>query len=301
MRNAVFYFFDQINIFRFKRSKQVEKNLIEIEKTLKDANLKSFVEDFYETHKLKSENQCLTYIGLNFEDGEIESIKFYAHIFNEMTEKELDKFLPNTEDYFSFLGQKNSDSTITRKNVGTVLELKFKKGNDVPTRGFFYLLKNEKSMFDHIEAPKLLSQEIASNCEYVGINFEYNGTQKLRKLYYYFNSLKMKDYFESRNKKSIQGNIIEYSEGVIDSKLNSYFEPRKLDFSFQNGLNVVEIESVIRFSEKFGLKLFGHGSYYSKSTNSYYLREYNLENLISQDLVHQYSDVFKKLKITNKK
>jgi hypothetical protein len=297
----MFHFFDQLNIFKFKGTKQVEKNLSEIENTLKDIHLKRFVYAFYETHKLVSENQYLTYIGLNFEDGEVESIKFYAHIFNEISEKELRKFLPSTEDYFSFLGQKNSDSTIDRKNVGTVLEIKFKKGNDLPTYGFFYMLKHENSVFDYLEAPKLLPEEIASNCEYAGINFEYNGTQKTKKLYYYFNSLKMKDYFESRNKKSIQGNIIEYSEGAIHSKLNCYFEPRRIDFSFQKGLNKVEIESVIRFSEKFGLKLFGHGSYHSKLTNSYYLREYNLENLISKEVVHQYSDVFKKLKITDKK
>ncbi len=301
MRNKVFYFFDQINIFKFKRKKQVEKNLSEIENTLKDSHLKRFVDDFYEMHKAKSEKQYLTYIGLNFENGEIEAIKFYVHIFNELEDEELRKFIPNTEDYFSFLDQKSSDSIRNRKNVGTILEIKFKKGIDLPTQGFFYLLKHENSLYDYIEPPKFLPKEIAENCEYAGINFEFNGTEKTKKLYYYFNSPKMKDFFESWNKKSLQGKLIEYSEGAIHSKLNSYFEPIKLDFSFEKSLNKIEIESVIKFSEKFGLKLFGHGSYYTKSTNSYYLREYNLENMISNELIHQHSDVFKKLKITNKK
>ena len=295
------YFFDLLSNSSSSKKKQIEKNLNEIENTLKDIHLRNFVDAFFEVHNSNSEVQCLSYFGLNFEKGEIESIKFYAHIFNEMTENELLKFLPYTHDYFYFLDQKKSDGIRDRKNVGTVLEIKFKKGYNLPTQGFFYMLKHENSLYNYIDVPKHLPDEIANYCENAGINFEYNGNEKSKKLYYYFNNPTVNDFFKKKNGKSIKGSFVEYSEGSVHSKLNTYFDPIDVDYSFDKNINKVEIETIIRLSKKFGLKLFGQGSYFSNSINSYYLREYDSDKMISNELVHQHSNVFKKLKISAKK
>lgn len=297
MKNFFLTFFCNSKFHKNKIKKQVDFNLKTIDDTLKSPFLATFLNDFNQTFKSKSENQYLSYIGLNFTSGVIDSIKFYVHFFNEMTESELLRFLPTTADYLSNIDRKNNDTKRDKTNVGTIIEIKFKKEFELPTKGFFYLLKNEKSMHDSNDQPILLQQEIIEHCQYSGINFEYDGIETTKKMYYYFDSPFAKSYFESKFKKSIPGNLIEYSEGSKHSKINSYFTPKVMDFSFDKTIDPAERESIKLFSEKFGLKVFGQGSYHTKSTNSYYFREYSSDSTISNELRYQYSDIFRVLKI----
>jgi hypothetical protein len=240
---------------------------------LKSEQLKIFLSEYERLLLLSGNNELpFTYFGINFKNDKVDSVKFYAHFLGDMTSEEILGFIPTARDFLKFLPLRNDEKSISGRNAGIALEIKFLRSENEPHYGFFYHLKNNKESFDAVGFPAGLPQELKSDCLGVGINFEYRKNDTLRKQYYYFNKPENKAFFEKKFDVNLlqEVRLIEYAESDSFAKINAY------------GRNVMEIHSKAHtFSEterqiisclnnRYGLINLGYGFYENKDVKSIY-------------------------------
>jgi hypothetical protein len=283
------------NIFSTNNTRTISSELSLIYKLLKSNFLTDFV-DKYSNLITDKQGQYFTSLGINFKDGKIESVKLYAHVLEDLSKEEIERFLPISDDYFKHLFYKRKGTDLNNHNVGTILEIKFKMGFNTPSYGFFYILQDVKEGFEKVGQPRFLPQEIIDNCINVGVNYEYHVDSKLQKYktYYYFNASGDKKYFEDRIGKNLPGNFVEYAEGEGFSKINSY-SGIVTDFWEKDQIfNLNERKIIKKLVKRHNLKIIGSGTYEDNSIRAVYFRQAISQNAsISNMLIEQNSDVLK--------
>lgn len=188
------------------------------------------VSDFYDQVLVVDEyfsTRGMKYFGLNYLNEEIISVKFYAHVFKHLSKEDVSNFLPCVEDYLNYLPflLKDIDSSGMKNKslqLGIALELKFKKGHDIPTKGFFFNLQNNKTSINLIGFPIDLPPNFQDNVFALGINFEYDEAKTLVKKYYYFKEQIHLEYFAERfkNPDILHAKFVEYAISETTTKIN---------------------------------------------------------------------------------
>ncbi|MCF8278138.1 MAG: hypothetical protein K9J17_15500 [Flavobacteriales bacterium] len=267
--------------------------IVEVEKVFANEHLKEFIRKYEAMRISKGSNHYFTTLGINFKNESVDSVKFYAHILEEMTEDEILHFLPTSKDYERFRQLKNASSDITKSSVGTILEIKFKPSLAQPTFGFFYMLRNTEESYLAAGCPKNLPSAVRNRCIGLGVNFEYNQVQEIFKKYYYFDTDKDKSYFEKRLGVPLLGSFFEYAEGDGLSKMNNYsgvisdFWDKDRNFSSKE-------RRIMRYLfDKYSLSIIGYGTYENHPIRSVYFRERTDEGDSLRNMPNLYSNVFK--------
>jgi len=241
-----------------------------IESYFEDDRLLNFNSRYNDLLSKKSCKTPFTYWGINFKDEKIHSIKFYAHVLDEVSKEEMKNFIPTTKDYCQFLSIKSEGTNFNLKNLGTALELKFIISRNISRTGFFFMVNNlgKFELNNTIDFPK----QIAERCVAKGINFEYEGNKSFRKNYYYFNSSDCRHFFEKIFSISIpnQIDIIEYSQFDLYSKINFFGSQmhradEATDYFTKNEKKIIKY-----FNKKYKLFNFEFGIYDHKNIKSVY-------------------------------
>lgn len=253
-------------------------NMIDlVESYFRSDYVKCFLTNYDELTSRNPNSHYFNSFGINFKEGKIVSVKFYAHVFGDLTKQEVLNFLPTYDDYFQFLKYKKKESEkFWVSNMGVAMELKFKRGQESPDTGFFYNLENSPNCYNQIGFPQSLPKEFQNRCIAIGINFEYEKKQTLFKRYYYFNQPTEINYFAKRFAMDLKEvNIVEYAESINNSKINVIFEGSNFS-KIQRATNVFKIftsneEVLIKYLlKKFGLDSAAYGIYENKSTHAVY-------------------------------
>lgn len=185
---------------------------------------------FYQTYtRLWNSNHqfpYFNYIGINFNAKEIVSVKFYFHVFNRISEKDANFFLPTTEDFRKYYGMYQESIEQNLEHSGCAFTLKFNPTKVDVIRGFQIRVQNSNKSNELIGQSKQLPFAIDDSCLPSGINYEYQQEKSLRKIYHYFNQDKHKIYFAERFKLPFlkSASLIEYSESNHFSKINTWYK-----------------------------------------------------------------------------
>jgi hypothetical protein len=264
----------------------------EVEKYFDDLNLKEFVNKYERLLKTKNSNHYFSTLGINFKNENVDTVKFYAHILEEMSDNEVLEFIPTTDDYNRFLPFKGNGDPFNPSNVGTVLEIKFRLGIESPTYGFFYLLQNIPESYNLLGYPEKLPDEVVKNGVSLGVNYEYNGVNTTFKKYYYYNRKEDIVYFQNRMGFPILGNFLEYAEGDEISKLNNY--EGIISGFWQNDKNFsVKEKKIIKYLQtKYNFSIIGYGGYENSPIKAIYFREGKSKSNDLKNLLTQYSNIF---------
>ncbi len=264
----------------------------EIEKYFADFKLMEFVNKYESLLKTKKSNHYFSTLGINFKNETVDTVKFYAHILEEMSDEEVLEFIPTVDDYKRFLPLKGNGDPFNPSNVGTVLEIKFKIGTETPTYGFFYLLQNIPESYKLLGYPQKLPAELVKNGVSLGVNYEYNSTNTTFKKYYYYNRKEDIEYFQKRMGFPILGNFLEYAEGNEISKLNNYagfisgFWESDKNFSSKE-------KKIIKYLQlKHNFSIIGYGGYENNPIKAIYFREGKSKSNDLKNLLTQYSNIF---------
>jgi hypothetical protein len=292
--------FRSFNNLLFKKTndikdEDVKSEINKIEDCFKNDYLSNFILKYENLLLSKNSNQYFTTLGINFKNGKVDSIKFYAHIFEDINDDELKQFIPHANDYNKYLYLKSKDTAFTKKNVGTILELKFKSSSDNPTSGFFYMLQNTADTFKTLGFPENMPEKLKKECGSMGINFEYSKETELFKRYYYFSKESVKLYFEKKLGFPLLGNFMEYGVGNGISKLNNYAGdfPNFWDKDKNFGPNQ---HYIIRYLvEKYSLSIIGSGAYLNQNTKAIYFKDASPKTVELSNMLSNYSNIFRRI------
>jgi hypothetical protein len=214
-----------------------------------------------------------TYWGINFKDEKIYSVKFYGHIPTPVTTEDIKPLLPSVSDFQDFKHLISNSNEFGINNVGIAFEIKFKIGNPTPIIGFFFLTDKKEEVFRKTGHSNNISTSMLNRCLSVGINFEYNGNDKLYKTYYYFkNSQDEKLFFKNKFKIEIDSsvNLIEYSESDNFRKIN-LFDNSLTDIREATTVFSTKEKKIISyFNQKYKLINKEYGIYDDHSIKSVY-------------------------------
>lgn len=226
----------------------------------------------------KYEQENFNYVGINFDEKGIYSVKFYFHIFPVIKEEDVKLFLgDNYRDYFKYT-HLYADSI----KQGCAFELKFLRDKEKPTIGFHYRLEADEKSFQLIGYPKKINF-IDSNLE-PGINYEYNEDEVHIKNYYYYEKDSHKEYFANRFKMDFLAEVpfIEFAESIDMSKINfwfgneNYHKIKKIDL-FSN----TELQHIESVENQYKLDLKACGVYENKHIKSTYF----FRNMVTTDKI----------------
>jgi len=200
----------------------------------------------------------LNYFGINFDKKGIASFKFYFAFFRKLELKEIEQFLPTTDDFLKYYHLWEETHHKSLEHSGCTFEVKFKP-DMTPIYGFHFRLPPTKEAYDLIGYPKLLPYNVFDLNTRPGINYEYSLNTVLRKQYYYLNSPEHKAYFAERFHNTYINKItlIEYTESDLFSKINAW----RLDHTPEN-LNRPNVHSE-----------------YANQLFAFLKKEYNLVNI----------------------
>jgi hypothetical protein len=193
-----------------------------------------------------------------------------------LKEKDILKFIPKTADYNYYINEKEKNEEFGIKNMGTVFELKFKINDIHPTFGFFYLLKGSSTL-PHFNSK---SNQLQGKQISLGINFEYNNTYSLFKIYRYF--------YPAETVKNIciktfgidsiyKPKLIEYAENENYSKINVLIEPDCNFLSEQKIFSIKEQKIIQYLNQKYNLVNIQYGIYDEKHIKSIYFHSQEIK------------------------
>lgn len=213
----------------------------------------------------------MNYIGINFDEKGICSVKFYFAFFHWLKEEDILSFIPHTDDFNKYyhLWEEHNRSL---EHTGCTFEVKF-KGSLTPSLGFHYRLKPIQEAYDLIGLPNQISFDAMSLNTRPGINYEYLPDAVLRKKYYYFEKQEHKDYIAERFKKPYakKASLIEYTESELFSKVNIWkFDYSKENLSRPNYFNEADIELIKELHNKYGLISVSDGFYENNQVKATY-------------------------------
>jgi len=170
----------------------------------------------------------LNYFGVNFQGDKIVSVKFYFAFFRKLTIEEVAFFLPQTADFMRYYHLWEPTKSKSLDHTGCTFEIKF-KADDFPVLGFHYRLKPSDSALDIIGAPRFIPSERIDLKRPLGINFEYEKQEVLKKSYYYFQEQQDLDFIAEKFQIPFAKNVdlAEYAESEHFAKVILW----KLDLS----------------------------------------------------------------------
>lgn len=173
----------------------------------------------------------LNYFGINFDSKGIASVKFYFAFFHRLAPESVLRFLPHSRDFDRYYHLWDESKLKTAEHTGCTFEIKF-KGSLHPVLGFHYRLRPEKASYELIGYPQQLPFGVEELDTRPGINYEYAGTDVLRKQYYYLHETKHKAVIAERfgNPEIRKAHVIEYTESDRFSKINAW----RLDHTREN-------------------------------------------------------------------
>lgn len=283
---------------RIENEKEVDVEIDKIEKCFSSNDLLDFIKKYENLLSTKKSNKYFSTLGINFKNGSVDSVKFYAHILDELADEEILQFIPILSDYKKFLQIKDNGTFEIPKSVGTIFEIKFKLTSDKPTYGFFYLLKNTEDSYNEVGYPAKLPQKVIDEGVSLGINFEYNEDKIFFKRYYYYNKLNEKLFFEKKFKIPLLGEYIEYAEGDNVSKVNTYSGILNNFWKEDRNFSKKEQKIIKQISDKYNLSIMSYGKYENHSIKSIYFREGDSKTSNLENLIQEHSNVFTCLKKT---
>lgn len=233
---------------------------------------------FYDQLFINGKSNYLNYFGINFLNDNIDSIKFYAHITEyNLTNSNLSDYFLSPADYNSFIIAHKKCYKFEKTNLGTVIELKFKKNENKSVKGIFYNIDHNLLIADK---NSLLPDDVMKRKVAEGLNFEY-GENPIKKKYYYFLDEYVKQYFSEIMEKPffINANLIEYAETSSFSKVIATFGSKAKSVRIENKLFSERENSLIDFlCEKYNLMNRAYGFYINNNIKSVYFFDTNPGN-----------------------
>lgn len=140
----------------------------------------------------------MNYIGLNFKDNRISSLKFYFSVYKRIQPVDLEAFLPCSEDFMRYYHLWEPSKKRSGAHTGCAFSVKF-KGEAEPETGFHYRLTPGDEAFRAIGEPQTMPFSIADFGSRPGINYEYRADgSSTRRRYYYLEKKEHKDYIARR-------------------------------------------------------------------------------------------------------
>jgi hypothetical protein len=264
-----------MGIFRKRQSNVALEQILKIESYFKKEKLLTFLKNYENIISKNKSNQNFTYFGVNFMNGKVDSVKFYAHVFEQMSIPEIKQFVPTSDDYTEFLDLRNKGLNVNKNSAGVALELKYKADSEEPRYGFFYHLNNVEESYDRIGFPEELSQHMKNNCAGLGINFEYHESLLTFKKYYYFKDSTSKTELESKFGIRLLKNatLLEYAKSGSMAKMNAY-KSELPELLKRGSIFTKDERSIISyFNNKYKLVNLGCGVYQDKKIKSIYFRD----------------------------
>lgn len=258
-------------------TKQEATEITLIKNCLQEESVKRFITDYETLLHTYSSEQNFNYIGVNFHQEEILSIKFYAHIFANITEEELLNFVPSASDYSKYIPYRSEAEKLGFDNAGIALELKYNIQSKTVTTGFFFHLDKEKSKNLLLDQHKKLPVELSDGYIARGVNFEYTGNKVKFKTYYYFKKDEFESFFKTAFKINFaeKVNHFEYAISENDSKLNTYYNNVLMDDIGMKAFSKKELKVIESICKQFNLKIMGFGQYKNLATRSVYFVDAN--------------------------
>lgn len=249
----------------------IKKTVSQIESYFNQPELIDFwhnCENFAE----KNNSPTFNYLGLNFDNHDLISIKFYVHFFRDLSENEIVSFLPRSTEFLKFIHLKTETdaSFFHPTNSGIALELKYIVGQRNPRKGFFYHLRNGIESYDAIGISR---DEFMPNA--LGINYEYEDEKIYFKTYFYFSDKEKFSQLSNRLGISFFEDIHMIEIAKMDQYLKYnliFLEDEFVSISKKsNHFSVDQWKIIEKLNEKFGLFNTAFGAYLSpSSTKSIY-------------------------------
>lgn len=212
------------------------------------------------------------YIGINFKNDKIVSIKFYFAVYRRLSPREIAMFLPDAMDFLTYYHLWDSTNSRSNEHTGCTFEVKFKGSSD-PVLGFHYRLRPTNEAYKLVGSAQTLPFDASLLGTRPGINYEYEKSRVLRKRYYYFESKEQKSYLAKRfNKPFIeQCAFAEFAEFDGEAKVNVW----RLDYSEENmmrpsGFSVIAQRVITDIRKKYGLINISDGYYEQDGTAATY-------------------------------
>lgn len=136
----------------------------------------------------------MNYMGLNFRDGKISSLKFYFTTYKRVALADVECFLPRADDFMRYYHLWDPARVRSAEHTGCAFTVKF-KGIKEPERGFHYRLRDTAEAYQLIGEPQTLPFSGLSLSSRPGINYEYaSGRSAIRRRYYYLEQQAHKEY-----------------------------------------------------------------------------------------------------------
>lgn len=168
-------------------------------------------------------NRSFSYMGINFSNSGIHSVKFYFHVLKKLSLPETELFLPRTDDFEPLYLHYEAPEDFTLNNTGCAFELKF-YSDDFPVRGFHLRLRPTDEVKGLLYGTKG-HESLDMNCLlWPGISYEYHENRVVSKSYRYFTSDDEIAFFADRFGANFvkYAKCVEYSEGMGFSKINTW-------------------------------------------------------------------------------
>ncbi|WP_111657755.1 hypothetical protein [Isoalcanivorax indicus] len=140
----------------------------------------------------------MNYMGLNFREGGISSLKFYFTTYKRVTPEDVEHFLPHAQDFLRYYRLWDPATVRSAEHTGCAFTVKF-KGSKVPEVGFHYRLRPTAEAYALIGEPQTLPFAGLDLGARPGINYEYGADGAVsRRRYYYLEKQAHKDYIARR-------------------------------------------------------------------------------------------------------
>ena len=244
-----------------------------------DAVLKAFHN--YRRSWLKNPDYpYLTYMGINFTDDGIHSVKFYFHLFPWLNKETVSQFIPRTEDFFRYYDLHDQSMMNSPDTSGVAFTVKFYCDRNEPEYGFHYRMNPSEQAYSLAGGKTLLPFDPLPHTHSVGISHEYGaaGNEKVKR-YLYFRGEEQKAFFAEHFGYPIltKTKFIEYAETKEDWKINTYYGKNPEAPIDANKLNSNQLTLLDDVGSKFGLNVKSYGYSQDRTVKSAYLfKQYNI-------------------------
>lgn len=237
------------------------------------------------------------YMGVNFDDQGVRSVKFYFHVFRRITTEEAMLFLPAVDDFNEYYAHYEESLSQNLNHSGCAFEVKFVRGQENPAQGFHFRFSPNAESYKILGMPARLPFTDFENWLGPGINFEYYGDQVLRKTYFYFIDSFHKAYFSEKYELPFlsEAELIEYSEASDFSKINSWYGRSEQQAKVANILSKEENEAIEQLCEKYQMRPKAYGFYEGLKVKAVYLMGLKDIHLLHDEVKDGPNDLLKRI------
>lgn len=240
---------------------ELKCDILELEKYFSHPKV---LETYLNYKKLvSSDSPELNYFGINFDQNGIVSVKFYFAFFKKLEKSDVEKFIPDTHDFYRYYHLWDEVKNRSLEHTGCTFEVKF-KGDLNPVLGFHYRLKPCPESYNLIGYPEQVPFDVLNLNTRPGINYEYGEKGILRKKYYYFQQPEHLKFISEKFKKPFAEKIAlaEYTEADQFCKVNLWrFDYSKENMNRPSYFSNLGSKIISQLFEKYGLKNVSDGFY----------------------------------------